>query len=643
MSATRLVLTIAVLLSTPGAGAQPVERVPTVQVDGETVPEAAAGHGEDARDPTHFTTVIRPDDTLGAAPEVGELVEPLSGVNLRREGGSGRAQRLQIRGAAGHQIAVFLDGIPLTGGRGAEFDFATIPAAYLDRVEVLRGPAAALYGSGAQGGVVHLRTRAPGPGWGASASLRGGALELWQGDTSLAWAGDDVDVFAAGTFSRAGGAFDYTDTNGRGRTRVNNDHQRIGGLARVRGRIGRSEATGLVEVADVARGEPGVEQFPSDTASSAQRRIVAAARLVDDGLWGGRVAVDGLAHARRSQWRFDEPDPVTEGPAETFESRDTALGGRLLARWQGSDWHAPSVAAEGQHEGAQTDFDAFDRVHRDETRGRWALVAADEVYLLDDALTLAGALRLDDTDDRAPIAVPKGGVAWRPHDAVTLRANAGRIFRDPSFDELYFRGANLIGNPDLRPEDGWSWDVGLQLAWGERAALEAVWFDAGYERVILFLPKTPYTVEATDAFGARSRGAELSGALRWAPLRIDASYTFVDARFDTAGRDPLPFRPRHRVAARAAVGGARWQLDVASRWRGEVTTDAFGLRTIPGHVLWDAGARLRLSDDFTLGLEVRNALDVRDALDAVQRPMPGRVVFASLRYDAQWSGAGDTP
>ncbi|MFS2205092.1 TonB-dependent receptor domain-containing protein [Variovorax sp. Varisp36] len=90
---------------------------------------------------------------------VADVLSRLPGIEISRSGGLGNATSLYIRGAETRFTAVYLDGVRIdsqsTGGAGWE----GIPLSQIDRIEVLRGPAAAVYGSDAIGGVIQLFTR----------------------------------------------------------------------------------------------------------------------------------------------------------------------------------------------------------------------------------------------------------------------------------------------------------------------------------------------------------------------------------------------------------------------------------------------------------------------------------------------------
>src|SRR3989442_13552307 len=79
-------------------------------------------------------------------------------VSVRAYGGLGELAHPSIRGSSPAQVLVLLDGIPLNSVGLGQTDLSTISVDAVDRIEILRGPFAAIYGSGALGGVISIVT-----------------------------------------------------------------------------------------------------------------------------------------------------------------------------------------------------------------------------------------------------------------------------------------------------------------------------------------------------------------------------------------------------------------------------------------------------------------------------------------------------
>lgn len=546
---------------------------------------------------------VRTDSAPGASTDVTRLIERSPGVQVRRSGGVGAPATLSIRGAGGHQVRVLLDDIPLDLVHGGGVDLSQIPVSAVETVTVLRGALGASYGSGAQGGVLKLRLRDSPL---SEMSARIGSFGVGQ----LSALGGAGSTMASVQLARGRGDFPFTDVNGAARVRSNNDDRRLGAVLQHAVGDLRVIAQGQVLV----RGEPGLEQFEGDGRSATRQGLLGLS-------WRGE-SVTLAAWARRERYRFEQRSQVLAGQVDEAEFDGRQLGGRARI-----EHHVATVesALEATIQRESTDTHA---------RHRATLTASG---LWGRTHQATAAVRLDATDQRSPILAPHVGVRWALFDALSAQANVGRLFRDPSFDELYFQGAGLRGDPNLRPEDGWGGDLGLRLRRGlgatARIDAELTGFAQRYDRVILFVPVSAWLVEAQDRFAADALGLEAAMNLRVARVRLRLSH--LEQRVEFRGGPRLPFRPDRLTSARARyplpLGAAR-PLTVfgGARWTAAVTTDAFGRRQLPGYLWLDAGAAWD-HRAWRVSVQADNLTNAQ-ALDALQRPQPGLRWLLGVRW-----------
>ncbi len=118
---------------------------------------------------------------------VSDLLARLPGVSYTRNGGLGATTTLRIRGLGSAYQAVRIDGIDVADASGtkSEFDFGSLTAGGIDRIEVLRGSQSAIYGSEAVAGVIDIATYRPrDPGVSGQLSLEGGSNRTFTGGLS---------------------------------------------------------------------------------------------------------------------------------------------------------------------------------------------------------------------------------------------------------------------------------------------------------------------------------------------------------------------------------------------------------------------------------------------------------------------------
>ncbi len=105
------------------------------------------------------SVISRSSIERSGAGSVAQLLQQSHGMNMSQNGGPATPTSVYIRGADSRFTAVFIDGVRIDSQSTAGASWQSIPLAQIDHIEVLRGPAAAVYGSDAVAGVVHIFTR----------------------------------------------------------------------------------------------------------------------------------------------------------------------------------------------------------------------------------------------------------------------------------------------------------------------------------------------------------------------------------------------------------------------------------------------------------------------------------------------------
>ena len=209
-------------------------------------------------------------------------------------------------------------------------------------------------------------------------------------------------------------------------------------------------------------------------------------------------------------------------------------------------------------------------------------------------------------------------------------------------DELYLRTETIRGNPALEPERALNLDAGVSLG-DEEFPLsgDLTLFHTDIQRTILFLPRTAYLFEATNLEGAESRGLEATAELALRErYRVRLNYTLTDAHLDSTPSVQLPHHPTHRgvLATQLEFGGLgpldgirNLKLTGEFDARSGVNLDNFGNLTNEPFWQVDVGVEFVPTSAIRLGLQLQNVTDNRRGADHLQRPLPGRSIYASLR------------
>jgi len=567
-----------------------------------------------------------------------DLIRLSPGVSVTQSGGPGSQAQVRIRGAEANHSLLFVDGIAFNDlAAGNEPRFETIAASGLGRLEIVRGPQSALWGSEALGGVIAVSTPdSLGSARGVAAAEYGSrdSARLYGAYASggersgvsatLSWArSGGIDILGGGTGDRDG--FENLTASLKGAVRIGSDVEAgaVGRYVRHEGQFDGTNA--FFQRADTA------EESIADTKAV---RGWLAFGLAEDSPWSARIEAQHLDSRNRN---FDS-DVHTN---DTY-GRRTRLEAQAVHRFDAaSGRHSLVAAIEREDE----DFATRDRQFggasdRDLGRGRTALVGEWRASW-GDALVTDIAVRHDSFNRFRDSTTLRANAVLNLSPAVSLLASYGEGIAQPSFFDLFGFAPNsgFVANPDLQPERSRGFEGGVRLK-RPSFSVELVAFsnDLRSEIVEDFSLFPSYTV--VNAPGtSRRRGLEASAD--WQPLhgvRLGANYTYLDTRERrTAGSALREIRrPRHTANLYADYEAGPLTLGASLAYVGRRLDTDFDLFPSPrvrlgAYVLGSARLGYRIAKHFEAFARIENAFDAQYQ-DVVGYNTPGRGVYAGIRF-----------
>lgn len=554
----------AILGAAPERPSAQVQMLPEVVVTASRIPVPSAAVGSAA-------TVIDGDDIDAKQDRtVGEALREVPGVAVSRSGGDGAYTQVRIRGAEANQTLVLIDGIEVGDpANGSEFDFGDLLAGGIERVEVLRGPQSALWGSDAIGGVVNVVTRR---GHGApeiSVETEAGSFGTARGAASFRAGGDryHAAVHAAGV--RTDGISAASEKRGnreRDGHRNRTVHVRAGLSPTPNASfdlVGRWTDSELESDGFVF----GVGLVDTDARTSAVRRYYRGSVTLStlDGRWTHEAGA-GLADSRRKYFEDGATSSVFEGEKRKFDYQTNLRFGA------GGAEHALTLAAEREEENVVS-ASAFSDIDRDVSHTGYAAE-----YRLDllDSIHLSVAGRRDDAalfDDAGTYRVT---VSYEHRPSGTrLHASRGEGVKNPTIFELFGFAPGFRGNPGLSPETAVGWDAGIEQSLpGGEAILDVTYFETDVTNLIQGFGDTAVNLPGAS----RTYGVEFAGTWRVAAdLTLSGAYTWSVGR-DAAGAE-LVRRPEHAASLNAdytfEIGNRPGRVNAGVDFNGERTDKDF--------------------------------------------------------------------
>ena len=542
------------------------------------------------------------------------------GVEITRNGGVGNATSVYLRGAESRFTAVYVDGVRVDSQSTGGAQWEQIPLSQIERIEVLRGPAAAVYGSDAIGGVVQLFTR---KGQGPAQPYAGVGL----GSHGLR----KIEAGVSGAVGE-GGAFDYSlgiaretsdgfDAKASGSHNADRDGYRsTSGNARLGLRIDakhRLDATLLA-----SRMDSGYDGFAHTPASPVDDRNLS------------RLRTAGLAWDAKWTDAYSTRVSVTDSSSRyettpALYQTETRLRGYL---WQ-NDFrlgaHRFSAALERRED--HLDNPALDAWSTALVQGRSQDALALGYGYQRGGHTLQLNVRHDDDSEFGGKGT--GSLAYGYAITTQWRATAsvGTAFRAPT---LYQRFSEY-GVATLRPETSHNAELGLRYAQG-RSSFSAVVYRNRLSNLILF----GGAGTCASSFGcyantarAQYQGVTVAASHHWAGVQWHGSIDLQNPRDLTTGKQ-LARRAKRHATFGAHTQWAGWTLGAEVQASGRRFDNAANTNVLGGYALVNLYASTRVARDYTLLARIDNLGD-KDYQLARTYATPGRTLYVGLKWAPQ--------
>ncbi|HEY1075329.1 MAG TPA: TonB-dependent receptor [Fontimonas sp.] len=511
--------------------------------------------------------------------DLAELLRFYAGIELGRSGGVGAQTSIFIRGAESNHTLVLIDGVrvnPATSGGAA---VQNIAPDMIERIEIVKGPRAALYGSDAIGGVINVITRG-GESSRGELGLRLGSDQTYDGSLRGSWGGERGRLSLQAQHLRTDGfpaLAGQTQDTGYDRTSFNADGELALGRAKVGARFWQAGGT-----TDYYGFDP-VDFSQVVLAQDYRNQIVALDASMPFGdAWSGMLEVSR-----------GEDDSEQEQSADFVETVRTGVDGKLV--WSGRQQRitagvgAVREAVEALSFGTATD----------ESRDVLRFGIQDEISAGRHHAVLGATWadyegfgsRVDGTLEYG-FDVTAGG---------RLVASASTGFRAPDATDRFGFG----GNPDLRPEDARNFELGWQQRIGDGQRVDVRLFRSEVDDLINVLCDADFNCTAVNVDEYRNEGAELTWHLaieNWTATLTGLLQNPKDLSTDTQ----LLRRAKQTAALRLNRQFGRWNagLDIL----GSSSRPDFD-RELGGYALLNFTAGLRLGTQTRIQLRVENALD----------------------------------
>ena len=546
---------------------------------------ATRGHSLITEVPSSVDVVSQQELDLKNPQNLAEALQNVPGVNIKDYGGPGNTKSISLRGSSDSQVLVLLDGQRLNSPQTGSVDLNQISLEGIEKIEIVRGGNSALYGSDAIGGVINIISKRPDsdkPGFAGNIKLGIASFGTYTAEPSLRFTVKKNSISASYKYFSSKGDFSYTDNYGKPAVRVNSDmisRDYYVGLLRKIGDPHYQRSLSLTfKHYNSAQGAPGTIEPYYYHARTWNRNSKLS------GVYTGKIF--NLFHNLRLQsyyynsWYKYKNDEVPGGILSKYTTR--TYGGEI----QFNSVIGPRISfTYGMGMRYDENRDWITENVNDQTS--YYLFAVNESMICINSflqtISFVPSLRYD-TDSRYMnhIVSPKLGAilnfgeVWQS----SLKLNFGKSYRAPTFNDLYWpEDAWAIGNPDLEPEYGTDWDVGIRLQYPifNGIYFESCYFENRMTNLIIWQQVEKWMPLNVDK--NRNRGVENSIKMTLIKDHLDiaANYMYLDAR--NLSESPathnkiLIYRPKHTVNISATVNVKYFKLNYQYSYTSRRYTD----------------------------------------------------------------------
>ncbi|HYF03033.1 MAG TPA: TonB-dependent receptor, partial [Patescibacteria group bacterium] len=405
------------------------------------------------------------------------------GIFIRNYGGLGGLKTVSLRGANASQTTILLNGVRLNSSQNGQFDLSTLPASFVDEIEVMRGGSSMMFGGNAIAGAINIKTQKGSEGNALTTHLSYGSFQ----SSLLSVSGnlpisDSLNLFAIGEFSGSKGDYSF-DSEQFGEIerlqRSNGDFKNLTGLAVVQFPFLSLQwnAQGLYRATN--RGTPGA--VLQGRVESSNARLQEYDRLISlsaDKEFSEGASLTMLLSGRGNTMVYDDPDMsfTTNKGISTFDNNEYSVRSvlRLFLSKTLAEITAEGILAELSGDNLQPGVGKYINRIQAGIGGRVEHEIHTDSLL---KITLHTGIRFDHFSDRGNSVSPLLGAGFSFFKNLLIRTQWSYNFRPPTFNEMYYLN---YGNALLRPEKSHSFNLG------------AVWqpVSFSYTEVELFLIRT---------------------------------------------------------------------------------------------------------------------------------------------------------
>ncbi len=542
---------------------------------------------------------------------VGDALRHVPGVEVNQAGGVGGLTQVRIRGSEANHILLIVDGVQYNDPSGFGFDFSSLLAANIERIEVIRGPQSGLYGSGAHAGVIAITTKS---GKFLRKPIASGKIEA-----------GSFGTLAASAFTASGNENVWGSLSANG-LRTDGFNQSTAGSEKDGSNIGDLHLRMGINPVNGFDADAGV-RYSSRSAQYDENNSTnpLAPPLNDNSLPEYNeqdTSANVAANYRAPGSNFSQRVAATtygflRSSIDPYGAFDSS-GNRHEALYKANYTFATPDFGHSKHDfSAQVSHEwlnyetTFQPEHELQTTG----FAGELRSGFENKYFFSAALRHDLSEYFENATTYRLTAKANGDEGLSFHGAAGTGVTNPTLDELFGSSVSFVGNPDLKPEESFEWEIGVDKNWKIVPVTTGLTYFNGRTRNEIRTVYAPVNTALNDPGISTRQGIE--ALISWAPtnnFNLTTTYTYTDAKNGDGSQEV-------RRAPHAAAIDADWRffndkanLTLGAAINGSIVDDDF--RSFPSqrvhlkdYVLLNGMVSYQITPQTQTYLKLQNIID----------------------------------
>lgn len=550
--------------------------------------------------PVSIEVIDQEEIEESGARNLSELLSSSGGVHIKDYGGVTNSKDIIIRGMRGDQILILLDGQPYNNPNDGSLSFESIPVEFIEKIEVLKSPASAVYGANAMGGVINIITKEAKDIKRTNLKLESGSFDTQKYNLSHSFSNNNHSLILV---------YDKLSSDGH---REKSSIEREDLFLKYNYQI--SNYSDLILS---FKNNESETDYPGQDEDYLSDQYLASLSPYGPAPNGSSEDSDQNINLNFKQnlENKDRKISVYNNDRELKDlTRDTTTDinkkGFSFMQTNYFNKHTLSYGLDFIENGVETDNYNEDNLNK-------AIFIQDKYMHNEKTIFNLGA-RYDDHEQYGSKISPRLGMVYKIDNNWSFNANAAESFRAPSYLDLYYPGAN---NPDLDPEKSVSYDFGFKYM-DNICQREITFFKRNIDDLIKF------NIIPENINSATIKGIELNTNRKVNNnFDLDFNYTYLDANNEQTDKQ-IGDMPYHKFGLNMKYTMKDTKYILNNRFTGERTDGSSG-EDMDSYFISDLKIIKNVNDATELKASINNLFD-KDYEVVDGYPMPGRNYMLSI-------------